>query len=191
MGGAAAVTATAVLGGLAMAGSPAGASGPSGNQPPVTSYSECCSVAGILSFPVTVDFSGQAPGATQPGLPVVLSAVRSHVTVPASLVNLASVFSGFPPSASRLPRPMSTPRTPSRARRTRFRSRSTSLSRSRRTSPQPSSFRARRRQSVRGRPQAAERSTSRRGTWTRASPLTLPITCTPTSEPVLGSTVIH
>ena len=65
------------------------------NQPPVTTYTENCTVLGFLTVPVTVNFFGRAPGATHPGAPVDLSGVRNTVTVPASFVNQAIELLGL------------------------------------------------------------------------------------------------
>ena len=151
-------------------------------------------MAGVLSFPVTVNFFGRAPGSTQPGLPVVLSGVRSKATVPASFVNLAINVLGLKSlsftiteadlnasntvegTENTLPAPIDV---------------TVPL-----TLNQPATFQI---------PSAP----ATVGPWTAGSSgtisftpgnvdetttvlgLTLPITCTPTTEPVLGHTVIR
>jgi hypothetical protein len=87
VGGAAAVTATAVLGSFAMTGSPAGALAPPSSAPQVTTYDGTCSALdGAIVEPVTVSFFGQAPGATHQGAQVFLAGVRETVTFPPSTV---------------------------------------------------------------------------------------------------------
>lgn len=95
MGGAVAIAATAVLGGLAMTSGPAGALGPPLSVPPLTTYTSNCSVLGIITFPVTVTTFAAVPGATPAGGSVDLYAFRSTVTVPASFVDLGIAFLGL------------------------------------------------------------------------------------------------
>lgn len=194
VGGAAAVTAAALLGSLAMTGGPASALGPPAGVPPVTSYSDTCSVAGVINFGVTVDFFGQAPGATHPGRSVDLHAVRSTATIPASFVNLAvgvlhlsslnftiiaaniNATNTVEGTENTLPAPVTV---------------NVAL-----TAGQPASFQI-------------PTTPATVGPWTAGSSgtitftpgkvietvtvfgLTLPVTCSPTSEPVLGTTVIR
>jgi hypothetical protein len=95
--GAAAISATATLGGLAIVGgaTPAGALGPPSTVPPVTNYTETCSVLGIISFPVTVSTFVTAPGGTQAGHSVDMHAFRSTVSIPASFVDLGISILGL------------------------------------------------------------------------------------------------
>jgi len=94
-GGAVAIAATGVLGGLAIGGGPAGAVGPPLSVPPVSVYTSDCSVLGIISFPVTVSTFTAVPGGTAAGAPVNLQAFRSTVTVPASFVDLGISLLGL------------------------------------------------------------------------------------------------
>lgn len=95
MGGAAAITATAALGSLAMASGPAGALGPPSTVPPVTTYTSNCNVLGIIEFPVTVSTFAAVPGGTSSGGTVDLHAFRSTVSVPASFVDLGIELLGL------------------------------------------------------------------------------------------------
>jgi hypothetical protein len=94
-GGAVAIAATAVLGGLALASGPAGALGPPLSVPTQTAYTSSCSVLGIINFPVTVTTFAAVPGGTSAGGTVNLQAFRSTVTVPASFVDLGISLLGL------------------------------------------------------------------------------------------------
>jgi hypothetical protein len=65
---------------------------PPSSNPHVHTYTVNCSVLGILTVPLTISTFDTSPGSVGTGQPVDLFAVRSHVSIPPSLVDLALAF---------------------------------------------------------------------------------------------------